>query len=231
MLEAAAADRDREQKVELLVSRGFPVDGVNSFRMSLLHLAAMASSLRIMELATPAYQISTNIRDSHCNTPLHYLNANEGKQANPENIARCVDFLLSRNANMINMVNCKGENPLVSALAASRKQVVRALLNAGAAIPSLKMTGSLTFKHVSVLAENDVIVESKRPVVTTLQVAGLMRKIGSSRPLEARWLEISNKLEKSAIAMVNSSDSSLTAMSEEVLLAAVENKQKQVIVK
>ena len=227
VLEAAAVDQDCEKKVELLVRYGLPVDGVNCRGMSLLHLGAMASSLRILELATPGYQICTNVHDSLHNTPLHYLNANERLQ-DYETISHCVKFLISRDENMMEMLNSKGDSPLFSALAASRKQVVCALLNAGAAVPSLKMTKRLKFEHVSVLAEDDVIVQSKRPLITALQVAGQMGRLAESKLDVEKYLEISGRLEKFAIAMTNSQNSSLTELSTEVLFAAVENKQKEV---
>ncbi|XP_062507050.1 transient-receptor-potential-like protein [Corticium candelabrum] len=91
------------------------------------------------------------------------------------------------------------------------------------------MTKRLKFEHVSVLAEDDVIVQSKRPLITALQVAGQMGRLAESKLDVEKYLEISGRLEKFAIAMTNSQNSSLTELSTEVLFAAVENKQKEFI--
>lgn len=227
VLDAALADSDCEKKVELLVMHGLPVNTVNSFGTTLLHLGAAKCSLRLLELAASGPVVNANVRDSLHSTPLHCLDVGEMLEDRIR-VFDCVTFLARHNADL-NAVNSSGDSPLVKALAAGQEPVVRALVKAGAIIPSVKMAERLDLDQVSVLAKRVVIADAKRPLVMALQVGGLMQRLAAIRKLdEEEYLRLSRMLESSAIAMVHSNIHAGNKLNEEVLFVAVQNCQKKV---
>ena len=108
--------------------------------------------------------------------------------------------------------------------------IVVALVRAGASLPRRPVARTLAADQLSILAELDVIAEYKNPVIGVLKTAGLMQKI---RVIdydieEGYYRELAKNLEETAARMLTFDVKGVSEVTDEVLLTAVENNQKQV---
>ena len=222
----AQTSQDAEAKLDLLLQQGVDLQSTTQSGMGLSHMACLQGSLRILRKASTDLKSSINRKDNCGNSPLHYA---ASSQSSDPDVVDCVNYLVSLGAN-VDAENNSRWTPLDTALKFKKKNVVIALVRAGASLPLRHVAVMMTTDQLSILAELDVIAASKKPIIAALKTAGLMQKMHSEID-EDYYRELAKTLEETASRMLTLDVKSVSEVTDEVLLVAVENNQKQVSLK
>jgi ankyrin repeat protein len=227
LLAAAQAPQDAETKVDLLLQYGTDPNSTTQSGMGLAHAASLQGSLRVLQKASTNLESSIDRKDTNGDAPLHYVASSLSRD--PE-VMDCVKYLVSLGAN-VDAHNNRGWTPLDTALKFKKKSIVIELVRAGASLPHRRVASTLATDQLSILVELDVIAASKKPVITALKTAGLMQNIQviDYDTDENYYSEMAQNLEKIAAQMLKFKLEGVSEVTDEVLLTAVENSQKQFV--
>ena len=220
LLMAAQASEDAEMKVDVLLQHDANLHSTTQSGMGLSHVASLQGSLHILQKASTT---SVDMKDNSGNSPLHYVASSH--RSYPD-VVDCANYLVSLGANVDAVNNC-GWTPLDTALKFEKRHVVMALVRAGASLPRHRVAHTLTVDQLSILSEIDVIAASRKPVIFALKTTGLIQKMCSNID-QYCYDKLAENVEETAAIMLTFDVKGVSEVTDEVVFAAVENKQKRV---